>query len=116
MNYMKQFIGKRILSLLMAAAITLAAVPAVFAQGTKNGAGSDSAPHGQVAPLNTDYLDYIENGGNGNMPSTQDFSYLAGSYQRQAMRRTREGRPRFPTRGHTEPAGLSRPWALLSRG
>lgn len=84
---MKQTWTKRLLSLLMAAAITLGAVPAVLAQGTDNGNKAGGAPHGQVAPLNTDYLDYIKNGGSGSMPSTQDFSYLASSYRRQAMRR-----------------------------
>lgn len=82
---MKTKVFRKLISIILAATLLLSGVPTVFAADIDN--SSVSSPHGQIAPLNPAYLNYIENGGSGEIPSSLDLSYLAESYLRQSRRR-----------------------------
>lgn len=83
---------KKLLSIILAVNLLLGSVPAVFAADTDNRV--TEAPHGQVAPLNPEFLNYIEDGGSGIMPSFLDLSYLAESY----LLQSRQTYARLPAR------------------
>lgn len=82
----KSSFWKRFLGIILTVSILFpSAVYTVQANGRN--AGGSTEVRGQLAPLNTAYLQYIENGGGAVMPSSLDLSYLWDSYQSLLMRR-----------------------------
>lgn len=77
---------KRILAVLLAMCIALCALQ-VSSFASVDIPQKSSGGYGKTAPVNPDYIDYVENGNdseNGLVPDTKDLSYLTKNYAKQS--------------------------------
>ena len=75
---------RRVFSIFIALVMVLCLAPvaSLAAEGAKDGNSQSGEVHGSIAPINQEYIEYVENGDseNGEVPSMLDLSYLTQRY------------------------------------